>query len=118
LKPLLLGAEQNGYAVEGFTPTSRAAQQLREAGISAETLQGFLARGGQQQVAEDLTRRHLYMVHESSLASTKQMREFLHRIASGRTTRCCSSATPASTRASTPESLRAAATSWNAHRAA
>ena len=80
LEAIARGAEQNGYAVEGFAPTSRAAQQLREAGISAETLQGFLARGGQQQVAEDPTRRHLYMVDESSLASTKQMREFLHRI--------------------------------------
>ena len=80
LEAIALGAEQNGYAVEGFAPTSRAAQQLREAGISAETLQGFLARGGQQQVAEDPTRRHLYMVDESSLASTKQVREFLHRI--------------------------------------
>ncbi len=30
--------------VEGFAPTSRAAQQLRDAGISADTLQGFLAR--------------------------------------------------------------------------
>jgi conjugative relaxase-like TrwC/TraI family protein len=74
------GAEQNGYAVEGFAPTSRAAQQLRDAGISADTLQGFLARGGQQQAAADPERRHLYMVDESSLASTKQMREFLDKI--------------------------------------
>src|ERR1017187_4442420 len=37
-------AERNGYAVEGFAPTSRAAAQLRDAGISAETLQGFLVR--------------------------------------------------------------------------
>ena len=38
------GAEQSGYAVEGFAPTSRAARQLRDAGIAADTLQGFLAR--------------------------------------------------------------------------
>lgn len=43
------GAESAGYAVEGFAPTSRAAQQLRDAGISATILQGFLARGGQEQ---------------------------------------------------------------------
>ena len=30
--------------VEGFAPTSRAAHQLRDAGITADTLQGFLAR--------------------------------------------------------------------------
>ena len=32
------GAEKSGYAVEGFAPTSRAAAQLREAGIDAGTL--------------------------------------------------------------------------------
>ena len=68
-------AEQNSYAVEGFAPTSRAARQLREAGLSADTLQGFLARGTQQSDG-----RHLYMVDESSLASTRQMREFLEKI--------------------------------------
>ena len=30
--------------VEGFAPTSRAAHQLREAGVTADTFQGFLAR--------------------------------------------------------------------------
>ncbi len=38
-------AESKGYSVEGFAPTSRAAKQLGDAGISAGTLQGFLARG-------------------------------------------------------------------------
>ena len=74
------GAEKSGYAVEGFAPTSRAAQQLRDAGISADTLQGFLARGGQQQMAGDPDRRHLYMVDESSLASTRQMQAFMEKI--------------------------------------
>ena len=72
-------AERNGHVVEGLAPTSRAARQLREAGISADTLQGFLARGGQQR-AGDSNSRHLYMVDESSLADTRQMREFLTRI--------------------------------------
>jgi conjugative relaxase-like TrwC/TraI family protein len=39
------GAEKSGYTVEGFAPTSRASAQLREAGIDANTLQSFLARG-------------------------------------------------------------------------
>jgi conjugative relaxase-like TrwC/TraI family protein len=73
------GAEQHGYTVEGFAPTSRAAQQLRDAGIHADTLQGFLARGSQQAAAAP-EQKHLYMVDESSLASTKQMRDFLERI--------------------------------------
>jgi conjugative relaxase-like TrwC/TraI family protein len=74
------GAERNGYAVEGFAPTSRATAQLREAEISADTLQGFLARGGQEQTKGDPDRRHLYMVDESSLASTRQMQSFMEKI--------------------------------------
>ncbi len=73
------GAELGGYAVEGFAPTSKAANQLREAGISADTLQGFLARGSTGQA--DPVSRHLYMLDESSLASTRQMRDFLDKIA-------------------------------------
>jgi conjugative relaxase-like TrwC/TraI family protein len=76
LESIRHGAEQNGYAVEGFAPTSRAARQLRDAGIAADTLQGFLARSQNT----DPTQKHLYMVDESSLASTKQMREFLEKI--------------------------------------
>lgn len=73
------GAEQNGYAVEGFAPTSRAAKQLRDAGMKADTLQRFLA-GGSLKAAGDPASRHLYMVDESSLASTQQMRDFLNKI--------------------------------------
>jgi ATP-dependent exoDNAse (exonuclease V) alpha subunit len=73
-------AEKNGYAVEGFAPTSRAAKQLRDAGIKADTLQRFLAGGGLQ-AAGDPARKHLYMVDEFSLASTQQMRDFLNKIA-------------------------------------
>jgi ATP-dependent exoDNAse (exonuclease V) alpha subunit len=70
------GAELSGYAVEGFAPTSRAARQLRDAGIAADTLQSFLARSRDTGPAA----KHLYMVDESSLASTQQMREFLRRV--------------------------------------
>jgi conjugative relaxase-like TrwC/TraI family protein len=73
-------AERNGYVVEGFAPTSRATAQLRDAGISADTLQSFLARGGQEQIKGDPDRRHLYMVDESSLASTRQMQSFMEKI--------------------------------------
>jgi conjugative relaxase-like TrwC/TraI family protein len=72
------GAEQSGYLVEGFAPTGRAARQLRDAGIAADTLQGLLARS----LNTDPAAKHLYMVDESSLASTQQMREFLRRIGS------------------------------------
>jgi len=74
------GAEAHGFAVEGFAPTSRAAQQLRDSGISAGTLQAFLARGGKEEFAGDPTRKHFYMLDESSLASTRQMRDFVERL--------------------------------------
>lgn len=80
LETIREGAEKNGYAVEGFAPTSRAARQLRDAGIRADTLQRFLAGGGLQ-AAGDSASKHLYMVDESSLASTRQMRDFLNKIA-------------------------------------
>ena len=80
LESIRQGAEQTGYAVEGFAPTSRAAKQLRDAGIKADTLQRFLAGGGLQ-AAGDPASKHLYMVDESSLASTHQIRDFLNKIA-------------------------------------
>jgi conjugative relaxase-like TrwC/TraI family protein len=75
LKTVREAAEQRGMIVEGFAPTSRAAHQLRDAGINADTLQGFLARHKQP-----TPERHLYMVDESSLASTKQVRDFLAKL--------------------------------------
>jgi conjugative relaxase-like TrwC/TraI family protein len=69
-------AEHEGYKVEGFAPTSRAAHQLEEAGIESSTLQKHLARGELEQTGE----KHLYVLDESSLASTKQMNEFLQRL--------------------------------------
>jgi conjugative relaxase-like TrwC/TraI family protein len=78
LKSVGEAAEKRGYVVEGFAPTSRAANQLRDAGISADTLQGFLVRAGQPN-----SDRHLYMLDESSLASTKQVRDFLVKLESG-----------------------------------
>jgi conjugative relaxase-like TrwC/TraI family protein len=68
-------AEREGYQVEGFAPTSRAAQKLEEAGIPSNTLQHYLARQSQQEEA-----KRLYVLDESSLAGTRQMNEFLHRL--------------------------------------
>ena len=73
------GAESTGYTVEGFAPTSRASAQLREAGIEATTLQSFLSRG-EKHPSADPELRHLYMLDESSLASTRQMRAFLDKL--------------------------------------
>ena len=70
------GAEWDGYKVEGFAPTSRAAQTLADAGIETMTLQAHLARGQRVDTGE----QRLYVVDESSLASTKQMHEFVGRL--------------------------------------
>jgi conjugative relaxase-like TrwC/TraI family protein len=70
------GAQASGYTVEGFAPTSRAAQKLAEAGIETRTLQSHLARGQRVDTGE----HRLYVVDESSLASTKQMHEFVGRL--------------------------------------
>jgi len=70
------GAEAHGYKVEGFAPTSRAAQKLAEAGMETSTLQKHLARGEKPDTGE----RRLYVLDESSLASTKQMHEFVNRL--------------------------------------
>ncbi len=70
--------EAQGYSVEGFAPTSRAARQLREAGVEATTLQSFLARSAQPN--DGISAKHFYFVDESSLASTRQMRDFLDRL--------------------------------------
>ena len=79
LQSIREGAGKSGYTVEGFAPTSRAAGQLREAGIDASTLQSFLARG-QNHPSASPELRHLYMLDESSLASTRQMRAFLEKL--------------------------------------
>ena len=70
--------ESHGYEVQGFAPTSRAARQLDDAGVQAETLQSFLARSPSSEASPD--RKHFYFMDESSLASTNQMREFLARL--------------------------------------
>jgi conjugative relaxase-like TrwC/TraI family protein len=70
------GAERDGYRVEGFAPTSRAAQKLGDAGITSSTLQRHLVR---REESRDEHPR-LYVLDESSLASTRQMHQFLHRL--------------------------------------
>ncbi|RRA50461.1 MobF family relaxase [Acidipila sp. EB88] len=80
LRTIREAAERQGYSVEGFAPTSKAAGELRAAGISATTLQRFLTRGGDKRQTQDPDARRYYMLDESSLASTRQMQDFLAKI--------------------------------------
>jgi conjugative relaxase-like TrwC/TraI family protein len=78
LTVLRTAVEAQGYDVQGFAPTSRAARQLRDASIEAGTLQGFLARPASSDFMPE--GKHFYFVDESSLASTNQVRAFLERL--------------------------------------
>lgn len=69
-------AVAEGYHVEGFAPTSRAAQKLSEAGMETSTVQKYLARSEQPDTGE----KRLYVLDESSMASTRQLHEFVHRL--------------------------------------
>jgi ATP-dependent exoDNAse (exonuclease V) alpha subunit len=70
-------AEEHGYKAQGLGPTSRAAKSLKEAGIDSETLQAYLTRG---QHPNNDARPQLFFIDESSLASGKQMRDFLQTL--------------------------------------
>jgi len=69
-------AESQGYEVRGFAPTTQAAQQLSESGIQTETLQKFLRR--REGPPEYHSR--LFVLDESSLASTKNIHTFFARL--------------------------------------
>jgi conjugative relaxase-like TrwC/TraI family protein len=69
-------AKQAGFQVEGLAPTSRAALNLEDAGIETKTMARHLTQD--QPSAPGL--KHLYVVDESSMASTRQMHDFLQSI--------------------------------------
>jgi conjugative relaxase-like TrwC/TraI family protein len=76
LSAIRRAAEKEGYSVRGFAPTSRAAHGLEKAGIASSTLQQFLIKGSPRQQEP----RRLYVLDESSLASTVQVNEFFKRL--------------------------------------
>ena len=67
-------AEDHGYAVYGFAPTTRAVKSLSEAAVSASTVASLLesqsARGASNEV---------WIVDESSLLSTRQVNRLLRK---------------------------------------
>src|SRR6266852_6316951 len=71
-------AEKEGYEVRGFAPTTRATKQLAESGIQSETLQKFIRR--RQEVPS--THNRLFVLDESSLASTRNLHKFFARLQS------------------------------------
>jgi len=75
LSVLREAAEKEGYQVRGFAPSARAAQQLAESGIQTETIQLFLRRR-----KEPATQSRLYILDESSLASTKHIHKLFRLV--------------------------------------
>src|SRR5215467_7273681 len=75
LSVLREAAEKEGYQVRGFAPSARAAQQLAESGIQTETIQLFLRRRKQP-----ATTSRLFVIDESSLASTKHIHKLFARL--------------------------------------
>lgn len=61
-------AEAAGYRIEGVAPSHSAVKALGEAGIPAQTLQGWEVSGG-----KGLDARSIVLLDESSLASAKQV---------------------------------------------
>jgi conjugative relaxase-like TrwC/TraI family protein len=75
LSVLREAAEKEGYQVRGFAPSARAAQQLGESGIETETIQLFLRRRKPR-----ATTSRLFVLDESSLASTKHVHKLFARL--------------------------------------
>ncbi|PYS21258.1 MAG: conjugal transfer protein [Acidobacteria bacterium] len=78
LSVLREAAEKEGYEVRGFAPTTRATKQLAESGIQSETLQKFIRR--RQEAPTNHNR--LFVLDESSLASTRNLHKFFARLES------------------------------------
>ncbi len=67
-------AENHGYVVRGFAPTTRAVKSLSEAGVSASTVASLL----EGQSARDAS-NEVWIVDESSLLPTRQVNRLLHK---------------------------------------
>ena len=67
-------AEEKGYAVRGFAPTTRAVKALSEAGIPATTVASLLERRSSR-----ASERGIWIVDESSLLPTRQVNRLLNK---------------------------------------
>ena len=67
-------AEEHGYSVRGFAPTTRAVKALSEAGVESRTVASLI-----DNKISDAGRRELWIVDESSLLATRQVNRLLHK---------------------------------------
>ena len=67
-------AEDHGYAVYGFAPTTRAVKSLSEAGVSARTVASLLERHSARDASNEV-----WIVDESSLLPSRQVNRLLRK---------------------------------------
>jgi len=67
-------AENQGYTVCGFAPTTRAVKSLSEAGVSARTVASLLESSSTRVASNEI-----WIVDESSLLPTRQVNRLLHK---------------------------------------
>jgi len=67
-------ANEHGYAVRGFAPTTRAVKALSEAGVESRTVASLI-----ENKISASGRQELWIVDESSLLATRQVNRLLHQ---------------------------------------
>ncbi len=67
-------AEEHGYSVHGFAPTTRAVKALSEAGLPARTVASPF-----ENKLSDPSRRQLWIIDESSLLPSRQVNRLLRK---------------------------------------
>ncbi len=67
-------AEDHGYAVFGFAPTTRAVKSLSEAGVSAKTVASLLESSSTRVASNEV-----WIIDESSLLPTRQVNRLLRK---------------------------------------
>ena len=75
-------AEEHGYAVRGFAPTTRAVKALSEAGVESRTVASLI-----ENKISDAGRQELWIIDESSLLATRQVNRLLHKAREARVER-------------------------------
>ena len=75
-------AEEHGYVVRGFAPTTRAVKALSEAGAESRTVASLI-----ENKISDSGRKELWIIDESSLLATRQVNRLLHKAREARVER-------------------------------
>ena len=75
-------AEEHGYAVRGFAPTTRAVKALSDTGVESRTVASLI-----ENKISNAGRQELWIIDESSLLATRQVNSLLRRAREARVER-------------------------------